>query len=372
MNDAFNPALLVRPDLEGLVPYEVHIHHNVIKLDANENPYDFPPAVREEIGRELVNLTVTRYPDPLAGELVARLSAYTGVPAEGILAGNGSDELILTLLLTFGTGGRVIITPPTFSMYGVHARIAGARPVDVPRRENFALDVPAIIAAAGHPETRVIFLCSPNNPTGNATPLEEVAEILKNTRALVVVDEAYQEFGGKSSIPLLREYPNLVVLRTFSKAFGLAGLRVGYLLADPAVIKQLLRTKQPFNLNSFSQLAACKVMEHREEFNRLIGQIRQDREELYREMAALPGVEVYPSAANFILFRTRRPAEQVYQELLANGILIRNVHGPGVEQCLRVTVGKKDENRLFLEKLKMILGLQEVGENKFAAESGRS
>ncbi len=357
MNAAFDPAALVRPDLDGLVPYQVHVHHNVIKLDANENPYDFPPAIREEIWRELGNHTFTRYPDPVAGELVDRLSDYTGVPAGGILAGNGSDELILTLLLTFGTGGRVVITPPTFSMYEVHARIAGARPVNVPRGQNFALDVPGVIAAARHPETRVIFLCSPNNPTGNATPPEEVAEILKNSRALVVVDEAYQEFGGESCVPLLKEYSNLVVLRTFSKAFGLAGLRVGYLLADPAVVKQLLRIKQPFNLNAFSQLAARTVIVRREEFGQLINQILQDREELYRELAALPGVEVFPTAANFILFRTPLPAEQVYRELLANGILIRNMHGPGLEQCLRVTVGKKDENRLFLEKLRIILGL---------------
>ncbi|MGB9802312.1 histidinol-phosphate transaminase [Desulfofundulus sp.] len=357
MSDIFDPAALVRPDLEELIPYQVQVHHNVIKLDANENPYDFPPSIREEIWRELGNHTFTRYPDPVAGELLEQISDYTGVPADGILAGNGSDELILTLLLTFGTGGRVIITPPTFSMYEVHARIAGARTVNVPRKGNFDLDVRGVIAAAKNPDTRVIFLCSPNNPTGNATPPEEVAEILKNSRSLVVVDEAYQEFGGESCIPLLMEYPNLVILRTFSKAFGLAGLRVGYVLANPAVVRQLLRTKQPFNLNAFSQLAARMVLAHREEFGRLIELILQDREELYRELAGLPGVEVFPTAANFILFRTPLPAEQVYRELMANGILIRNMHGPGLEQCLRVTVGRRDENRLFLEKLKKILGL---------------
>lgn len=355
MNSSFDAALLVRRDLAGLVPYNPQIYSGVVRLDANENPYDFPPAILEEIWRNLGKQSFTRYPDPVARDLVRRLEEYTGVPAEGILVGNGSDEAILNLLLTFGTGGKVVIAAPTFSMYEIHAIVAGARPVKVPRKADFAVDVSGVITCARDPETRVVFLCSPNNPTGNATPPEEVVAILEQSRALVVVDEAYQEFGGESCLPLLQKYPNLVVLRTFSKAFGLAGLRVGYLLGHPEVVRQLMHTKQPYNLNAFSQLAARIVLAHREEFRQMINQILKDREELYRELASLSGVEVFPTEANFILFRTCLPAERVHRELLSHGVLIRNMHGPGLKECLRVTVGKRDENCLFLEKLKLVV-----------------
>ncbi|MBE3587652.1 MAG: histidinol-phosphate transaminase [Thermoanaerobacteraceae bacterium] len=356
MNGSFDPLALMRPDLAELVPYRAESHPGVVKLDANENPYDFPPVILEEIWHRMGKQFFNRYPDPAARRLVEHLSAYTGTGRDGIMVGNGSDEVILNLMLTFGTGGRVLIATPTFTMYGVHARIAGAAPVPVPRRAGFALDVEAIVKAARKGDTRLIFLCSPNNPTGNPSPPEEIAAILQNTRALVVVDEAYQEFGGESCLPLLEEYPNLVILRTLSKAFGLAGLRIGYLLADPAVVELLMRTKQPYNLNAFSQLAACTVLAHREEFNGLIKRILADREELFRELQAISGVEPFPTEANFILFRTSLPAERVHRELLARGVLIRNMHGPGLENCLRVTVGKRDENRLFLEKLKEVLG----------------
>lgn len=357
MSLSFDPGALFRRDLADLVPYEAQDSDSYIaKLDANESPFDLPAAVREEICRELSARSFNRYPDPLARELVADLSRHTGVPAEGILAGNGSDELILTLLLAFGTGGRVVITPPTFPMYEVHARIAGAKPLAVPRqRESFALDTDGVIAAAGHKDARLVFICSPNNPTGNTTSLAELEAILKNCRALVVVDEAYQEFGGQTALPLLARYPHLVVLRTFSKAFGLAGLRVGYLLGCPEVVNWLKRVKQPYNLNAFSQLAARAALKHLDEYRQLIAAIRKEREELYRELCLLPGVRAHPSEANFILFRTPLPAEEVHRHLLANGILIRRLGGPGLEGYLRVTVGKRDENRLFLEKLREAL-----------------
>ncbi|OAT83664.1 histidinol-phosphate transaminase [Desulfotomaculum copahuensis] len=356
MIDSFDPAELLRPDLRELVPYEAPVHPGAVKLDANENPYDLPATVREEIASLLRDDPFNRYPDPLAIELRQELAAYTGLPAECIMAGNGADELIQNLMLAFGGGGRVVIATPTFSMYRIHAVIAGAMPVSAPRRTDFSLDPEVVIAAAGHPATRLVFLCSPNNPTGNVTPPAEAAAILANTRALVVVDEAYLEFGGESCLPLLEGYPNLVMLRTMSKAFGLAGLRVGYLLGSPAVVRQLLRIKQPFNLNRFSQLAARAALAHRAEFEALIRRIRENRQALYDGLNAVPGVTAFPSEANFILFRTPLPAGDVYHGLLAGGVLIRNMHGPGLQNCLRVTVGREDENRLFLEKLKLILG----------------
>lgn len=354
---AFSIRNILRRDLAGLVPYDARVPKDYkVKLDANESPFDFPPLLREEIYRRLQERSLNRYPDPLAEELREVLARHTGVPAEGIIAGNGSDELILNLALTFGTGGRVVIAAPTFSMYRVHSLIAGAEPVEVPRLQpGFALDLDSLKQAAAGERTRLLFLCSPNNPTGNSVPVEEVAAILEESRALVVVDEAYIEFGGETCLPLLKKYANLVILRTFSKAFGLAGLRIGYLLGDPAVVREILRVKQPFNLSTFAQVAACTALAHREEFTRVIGRIVKAREELVKELASLPGVTVFPSRANFLLFRTPLPADFVFGRLLEEGVLIRNLHGPGLEGCLRVTVGREEENEIFLEKMRAVL-----------------
>jgi histidinol-phosphate aminotransferase len=355
----FNLSSILRPELQEMIPYDAPRHPEAIRLDANENPFPFPGDILEKIKAQVHEYFFTRYPDPRSHELVAMLADYTGVSPAGIMVGNGSDEVILTLLLTFASGGRVIITPPTFSMYKVHSLIAGAVPVEVPRHNDFILDISRINQAAAHPDTRLIFICSPNNPTGNAAPVEDIKCILEETTALTVVDEAYIEFGGESCIPLLAEHPNLVILRTFSKAFGIAGLRVGYLLSNPAVVQQLLRVKQPYNLNVFSQLAARMVLYYRAEFLAVIKKIIQGRQILSAGLCNIPGVEVFPSAANFIFFRTAVPASILQQDLLKEGVSIRDVSGPGLERGLRVTVGQKEENKTFLTKLKLVLTRRE-------------
>ncbi len=346
-----------RQDIKNLLAYNFQpFRDGLIKLDANENPFAFPFALQEKIYQQLRADSFTRYPDDLAGELREKISRHTGVSIEGIMVGNGSDELILNLCLAVGSGAQVVIATPTFSMYRINSQIAGAVPVEVPRRQpGFTLDHKALVRAAGDKKTKLIFLCSPNNPTGNAIPREEIAAILEESRALVVVDEAYIDFGGQTCLPLLKKYPHLVILRTFSKAFGLAGLRVGYLLGAPEVVGELYRVKQPFNLNTFSQVAACVALAHQGEFAKMIEAIVRDRDKLSQELASLPGVTVFPSEANFILFRTRLPAGMVFQRLLQEGVLIRNLHGPHLEECLRVTVGREEENRFFMEKMKKIL-----------------
>ncbi|MEW6446821.1 MAG: histidinol-phosphate transaminase [Bacillota bacterium] len=346
---------LIRPDLRDLVPYAVPHYPGVIKLDANENPYDFAPEVLAEIFRGVNGQTFVRYPDPMAVDLRRALAKYTGFAPENILAGNGSDELILTLLLTFGTGGRVLVATPTFSMYGIHARIAGAVPVEVPRLPDFSLDLPVLLQEAAVPGTRMIIICSPNNPTGNTVAREAIEALVEGTKGLVLLDEAYAEFAGESCSHLVHRYPRLVVLRTFSKAFGLAGLRVGYILADRAVVNELLKVKQPFNLNAFSQIAALTVLEHLPVFEERIRKIIADREGLYRSLKEIPDVEVFPSRANFLLFRTPLPAGTVYEGLLKHRVLIRNVEGPGLERCLRVNVGTPAENAAFVKALVDVL-----------------
>jgi len=356
---AFNIKDVLRKDLANLVQYEVQPSKNgLIRLDANENPFDFPFSLQEQIHRQIGSRSFNRYPDDPADELREAISQYTGVPVEGIMLGNGSDELILNLCLAVGSGAQVVIAIPTFSMYRINSLIAGAAPVEIPRlTTGFALDLDSLGRAAAGEKTKLVFLCSPNNPTGNATPPEEIAAILERSRALVVVDEAYIDFGGQTCLPLLEKYPNLVILRTFSKAFGLAGLRVGYLLGNPEVVSELMRVKQPFNLSTFAQVAARTALAYREEFLKMIALIRQSRGKLMQELASLPGVTVFPSEANFILFRTPQPANFVFRRLLQEGVLIRSLHGPGLEECLRVTVGREEENEIFIEKMKEALSL---------------
>ncbi|HOV78997.1 MAG TPA: histidinol-phosphate transaminase [Bacillota bacterium] len=355
MNTFFDASSLVRGELKTLAPYDAPYFPEAVKLDANENPYGFPPGVLRKIFSEIGSRDFARYPDPRAERLRESLADYTGVAPENIMVGNGSDELILNIMLTFGAGAEYVVTPPTFSMYGVYGLVASASRVEVPRLADFSVDMESLKRVAGSRGVKVVIICNPNNPTGTATPPDEIEGLLAGTNAVVVVDEAYVEFGGETCIPLLARHPNLIVLRTFSKAFGLAGLRVGYLLAGRSVVRELLKVKQPYNLNAFSQTAARVVMENLPLFRERIEKILAERERLFSGLSGLPGVEAFPTRANFILFRTALPAKQVYGGLLERGVLIRNLDGPMLRRCLRVTVGTAGENGLFLERLRGVL-----------------
>ncbi|MCL4441298.1 MAG: histidinol-phosphate transaminase [Firmicutes bacterium] len=346
---------LAREDLKGMEPYDAYYAPGIIRLDANENPHDFPTEVSRFINSQIGPQFYGRYPDPLARELIADLSGYFGSGPENIMVGNGSDELILNIMLAFGSGKKVFIASPTFSMYAIHARVAGAVPVNVPRGPNFEIDVQTVLKAAGG-DPGIVVLCSPNNPTGNAADIRDIEAIAGSVKSLVVVDEAYVEFGGESCLPLLDRYPNLLVMRTFSKAFGLAGMRVGYLLAHREIVRELLRIKQPFNVNSFSQLAARSVLKYRELFEDRIKAIIKDREYLVKRMESIPGLRLYPSVTNFICFKTAAPALEVYRGLLKDGVMIRYIKTPEGEELLRVTVGTARENNIFTDRLQLLLG----------------
>lgn len=356
MNTAFDLSALAREDLQDVVPYDAPFYPDVIKLDANENPYGFPPEVLVQVFREVNPEKLCRYPDAAAVALRKSLSDYISVKPENIMVGNGSDELILNLMLSFGTGAKFAVATPTFSMYGVHGRIASGAMLEVPRfLDDFRIDAEGLISAASNPDVKIVVITSPNSPTGNATDPGEIEKVLKKANAIVVVDEAYNEFGGESCVPLLDSYANLVILRTFSKAFGMAGLRVGYMLADTLVINELLKVKQPYNLNVFSQVAASLVMRNMPPFRERIKKILQEREKLYAELSQIPGVKPYPTQANFIMFRTELPAAHIYNGLLEQGVLIRNVEGHLLPGCLRVSVGTTEENKVFIEKLRGII-----------------
>ena len=348
---------LTRPELQSLIPYNVPVATARVRLADNENPYDFPEEVREEIFAAAHKSEFNRYPDPNADRLREKLAEYMDVKPENITAGNGSDELIMSAMLAFGAGAAFAVATPTFSMYGIHGQVAGAREIEVPRQADFSLDVPKLLSVAADPTVKLIVLCNPNSPTGNLTPQETIEKILAQSNAVVVVDEAYGEFSGTTVSPLLTKYPNLVILRTFSKAFSLAGLRAGYLLATGTVMRELLKVKPPYNLNTFSQIAALKVLEHRHLFQTRVKAILIQREKLLEGMAAIPGIEVYPTVTNFILFRAKLPALQVYNALIERGIQIRYLDDPALAGCLRVTVGTEKENAYFLGALKEITGI---------------
>jgi histidinol-phosphate aminotransferase len=347
---------LVREDIRDLQPYEPHLYENVIKLDANENPYPFPEELKNKIFAAVGGETFTRYPDPTADELRREIAKLTGVGYREIICGNGSDELIQLILQTFaGPGRRVLIPIPTFAMYHIHSRITGSTPVHMPMDETYCVPVETIISEMAHPDTRVTFLVTPNNPTGSTIPLDTIEYILERSAGLVVVDEAYIDFGGYTALPLLAKYNNLVILRTFSKV-GMGGLRIGYLLAGREVVDELMKVRQPYNTDAFSQLAATVALRNWPLIMEQVEKIVAERGRLMSEMAGLPGMTVYPSAANFILFKPRQPAGEVHQRLLDAGILVRNLgSAPGLANCLRVTVGQKEENDGFLANLRDIL-----------------
>ncbi|WP_031515510.1 histidinol-phosphate transaminase [Desulfofalx alkaliphila] len=351
----FNPSLLMREDLRRLKPYQPHDYPDTVKLDANENPYPFPAEALEEIGAMVGRVDFPRYPDPVANDLRRDLADYAGVQPEQILVGNGSDEIILNLAMAFGGGRSVVIAAPTFSMYRIDSQIAGAEPVEVPRSDNFDINAGVMVMAVRGTGAKLMILCSPNNPTGNATKMEVIEEIVDNTDALVVVDQAYIEFGGEDCVRLLDKYPNVAILRTFSKAFGLAGLRVGYLLASPAVINELMRIKQPYNLNSFSQMSARVALKYLPRFKAQWQKIIAHRDELSQQLSKMPGLEVYPSDANFILFRTGLDADFVHSRLIEKKVLIRNL-GKDMPGYLRVSVGTAQENAVFIKALSEIIG----------------
>lgn len=347
---------MMRPALRDLKPYRVPVHPGVVKLDANENPYDFPAALRDEILGRMRGPAFTRYPDAGARVLRDAIADYTGFGPENIMVGNGSDELILSLMLTFAAGQRVLIPGPTFGMYRIHAVIAGGSPVAAARESDFSVDPGRLLELAREHRARVIVLCSPNNPTGNTMPAADVERIAAGFDGLVVLDEAYYEFCGRTAVSLVDRCPNLAVLRTFSKAFGLAGLRVGYMVAPEALVRAAWRVKQPFNVDTFSQTAAAVVLENRSVFQAQVKRLCRDGAALYGRLRALPGIEVFPTEANFILFRTPLEPEAVYAGLLERGVLIRNPGGPGLERCLRVSFGRPEENERFLRALEQVVG----------------
>ncbi len=337
-----NIKKLVKPNVLSLTAYQAKEVSCKVKLDANESPYGY---------KVLKTVSTNKYPDPEAGELRNLVAKDLKVKADCILHGNGSDEIIQYLITTFG--GPVLYPTPTFSMYGIISQALDERHISIPLDTEFDLDTAAMLKLIKKEKPKLIFLSSPNNPTGNSFSSDRIMKILKHSKGLVIVDEAYQQFSDKSSfIPLLKEYRNLVVLRTLSK-IGLAGLRIGFMVADPEIIHEVNKVRLPFNVNALSQKAAVDILRNTKELKSSLRSIITERKRLFKAMDNMEGISTFPSDANFILFKTEN-ADAVFNGLLKKGILIRNMTG-AVKDCLRVSIGTPRENDLFMKALKQVL-----------------
>ena len=328
----------------------------IVKLDANENPYGPVPAVAEALA---CYPHFHIYPDPRQSMLRDALGAFIGVPAAHILPGQGADELIDSLCRLFlASGDAVINAPPTFGMYGFDARLAGAEVIDVPRRDDFTPDIEAIAAAAETRRAKLLFLASPNNPSGGWLD-DDALDRLLALPLVVVLDEAYVEFADyPSRAPRVLDHDNLVVLRTFSKAAGIAGLRLGYGIFPEWLMQELWKFKQPYNVNVAASVAGIASLRHADRIAAVVATLKAERSRLYEMLASLPGIEAVPgSQANFILCRVvRRNARDLKLALERRGILVRYYDKPGLDNCIRISVGRPEHTDALIGALRKEAG----------------
>ncbi len=350
-------ASLVRPELCALSAYTVAAAEGMIKLDAMENPYPLPDAVRARLDAALAEVAVNRYPDIAADRVKEALSRAFGIPpALGVMLGNGSDELIQVITSALARPGAAMLAPdPSFVMYRLNAIHAGMRFIAVPLAGDFGLDRAAMLAAIERERPALTFLAYPNNPTGNLFAADDVAAIIRASPGLVVVDEAYAAFADASFLPRVAEFPNLLVLRTVSKV-GMAGIRLGYAIAAPEWIAQLNKLRQPYNVNALTQAAAVALLADPGWIDGQAEAIRSERARLAAALARLPGVSVFETQTNFLLARVP-DADRLYDGLKQRRILVKNVHSwhPLLANCLRITVGTPRENEALLAALTGLL-----------------
>lgn len=351
---------LVRSSLQTFQPYkpsptlrqiseEIGVEEGEIrKLDSGENPY----VERLQDKTLFKDVSFYTYPDPVCTELRKKIGRYVGISPDWIMCGNGSDELIDLLIRTFlSKNEEIVICPPTFPMYEFYGKLSEAKIISVVRKADFSLDVEKLkkyISA----KTKIVFIDSPGNPTSVVVPKKDV-EVLLQENVIVVSDEAYFEYCGKSALPLLKKYPNLVILRTFSKWAGLAGLRVGYLIANPEIVNILLSIKAPYNVNSIAQKAAEYVLDNRQKFLKEVEEIIKSRKEFIRELSRLQDLNVYQSQGAYILIQPKKArAVNIQKYLKTNGILVKVMSQSLLTNCLRINVAKQPDIKKFISFLR--------------------
>ncbi|MBW8778311.1 MAG: histidinol-phosphate transaminase [Burkholderiales bacterium] len=344
----------LRPDVQGMHGYAVQPSAGFVKVDTMENPFRLPPALRQALGERLAEVALNRYPAERGDVLRAELAKHARMP-EGcdIMLGNGSDELISLLTLAADVPGNVVMAPlPGFVMYELSARLQGLKFVGVPLTPDFELDGPAMLAAVREHQPALLYIAYPNNPTANLWDDAVVDAIIEAAPGLVVIDEAYQPFAARDSLDRLRRHEHVLLMRTMSK-FGLAGVRIGYMMGRQRLIAEIDKLRPPFNVSVLNCEAALFALEHVDEYAKQAATIRAEREKLYGQIAQLPGVRAFPSEANMILARVP-DAKRVFEGMRARGVLIKNVSGlhPLLANCIRITIGTPEENPQTLAALR--------------------
>ena len=355
----------IRDDLRALPPYSAPQVDAPVRLNTNESPWPPPEGLMKDLSERVSRLDLNRYPDREARALRDGLGARFSWPGEGVWVANGSNEILQTLLLAFGGPGRkVLLFQPTYAMHAHIARVTATQIVERTVAEPWALDPEGVARAIGIEEPALTFICSPNNPTGTAQPLDVVRAALDARRGLVVVDEAYAEFGGESGAPILGRHDRLAIVRSFSKSWRLAGARIGYLLAHPWLIEAMQVVRLPYHVSALTQACGEVAVRHAGAALSAVEEIVVERERLTKELQRVRAVEIFPSAANFLLIRTPMEGTKLWRALADRGVLVRDFSTlPTLERCLRVTVGTGEQNARFVEALRGVLA--------DAAEEGR-
>jgi histidinol-phosphate aminotransferase len=355
---------LVRPEVRAAREYVVGTYPNInVKLNQNESPMDVPQSIKQDIADALLATDLNRYPAEFPHALRSALSARLDHPEDGIIVGNGSNELTYTLGMTFvGPGTPVVLARPMFALYESMVGLHGGVVVPVAPREDLSFDVPGLLGAMERTRAPLTIVTTPNNPTGLSIPRPELELLIRSAPGVIVVDEAYVEFNPDGSVvSMIERHPNLVIMRTLSKAFGLAGLRLGYLAGHPQVVREMMKSRLPFMVDRVAEAAALSLLRHDD-------LVRERTESMIAWTAALaealgdiPGVEVLAGNTNFVLFKTPLDPALMLDELAADGILVRNMGGyPELRGYLRVTTGTEPENRLFLNALQRALAATPV------------
>jgi histidinol-phosphate aminotransferase len=359
MSDAELREMAVgRTDLADLLPYKAPQLDAPVKLNTNESPYPPPEDFMADLARRVAAIPLHRYPDRDFSELREKLARHLSVLTDRVWLANGSNEVLLQLVLAFGGPERRAMTfEPTYTMHSHIVRVTGTRLLRARRNPDFTLHLEATVEAVRKQEPDIVFLCSPNNPTGNTNTEEEIDAVCKAAPGLVIVDEAYTEFAGRTSTHLIEDHERLAVVRTFSKAWRMAGARLGYLVGQPSVHEQIQKVRLPYHLSALTQAAGLTALEHAREITSHVETIVHERQRLWDELSTTRGITAYPSRANFILFRCdSKPAADVWNALLNKGVLIRDFSEvPGCEGCLRVSVGTPEQNERFLETLSVVV-----------------
>ncbi|MBL8166537.1 MAG: histidinol-phosphate transaminase [Acidobacteria bacterium] len=353
-----SPLDKIKPHVRAISAYTLAPLEAPIKINQNENPFGMPTAIKDEVLRRAAAHDWARYPEFVPASLLEKLAAYAGWRADGVMAGNGSNEMIQSVVNAIvGPGVKVVLPEPTFSVYQQVVRVAGGEIVPVSLNEDLTYNYPRLASKIVTSKADLAIICSPNNPTGCTISARDLAAILRNTDAIIVVDQAYLEIGGEDFVALLQEHQNLVILRTFSKAMAMGGLRVGYCLAAPELIREFNKAKMPYSLNFFSMTAAEIALENIHLLQPLVEKMQQERDRLFRELQNFDGwFTPVPSEANFFCVHTKIPPQELFEALHARGILIRNVSSaPMLADCVRISVGTPEENDKLLDSLREIL-----------------